>query len=102
MLVEGVGGQAAPVLIGFDADVLSRAGLGTAIADPVLQIAAGISQTGVNSHTGYHWATLKLADLDGQVLTLLSLDILLLVILAMNRPARSFKTANRPACNLQL
>ena len=41
-VVEGVGGRPALVLIGFDADVLSRAGLGAAMGqDPVLQIAGG-------------------------------------------------------------
>ena len=37
-----VGGRPALVLIGFDEDVLTRAGLGAAIGtDPVLQIAGG-------------------------------------------------------------
>ena len=86
-VVEGVGGRAALVLIGFDADVLSRAGLGTAIGrDPVLQIAGGHKPDGRTGHTDITGLTLKLPDQTVRCLALLSLDILLLVILAMNRP----------------
>ena len=68
-VVEGVGGRAALVLIGFDADVLSRAGLGTAIGrDPVLQIAGGHKPDGSEQATlDITGLTLKLPDLDGQV-----------------------------------
>ena len=68
-VVEGVGGRLALVLIGFDPDVLSRAGLSAAIGqDPVLRIAGGHKPDGREQATlDITGLTAKLARLDGQV-----------------------------------
>ncbi len=68
-VVEGVGGRVALVLIGFDADVLNRAGLGAAInQDPVLQIAGGHKPDGSEQAVLDITAlTAELTELDGQV-----------------------------------
>lgn len=68
-VVEGVGGRPALVLIGFDADVLSRAGLGAVIGkDPVLQIAGGHKPDGREQDAlDIIGLTAELAGLDGQV-----------------------------------
>ena len=68
-VVEGVGGRVALVLIGFDADVLNRAGLGAAInQDPVLQIAGGHKADGSEQAVLDITAlTEELTKLDGQV-----------------------------------
>ena len=68
-VVEGVGGRTALVLIGFDADVLNRAGLRAAIKqDPVLQIAGGHKPDG-SEQTALDMTglTAELAELGGQV-----------------------------------
>ena len=68
-VVEGVGGRVALVLIGFDADVLNRAGLGAVInQDPVLQIAGGHKPDGSEQTVLDITAlTAELTELDGQV-----------------------------------
>lgn len=68
-VVEGVGGRCALVLIGFDADVLKRAGLEAAIGqDPVLQIAGGHKPDGSEQAAiDITELTAELAKLDGQV-----------------------------------
>ncbi|MEC7705350.1 MAG: hydantoinase/oxoprolinase N-terminal domain-containing protein, partial [Pseudomonadota bacterium] len=68
-VVEGVGGRVALVLIGFDADVLNRAGLGAAInQDPVLQIAGGHKPDGSEQAVlDIKALTAELTELDGQV-----------------------------------
>ena len=67
--VEGVGGRTALVLIGFDADVLNRAGLEAAIGkDPVVQIAGGHKPDGSEQATlDITELTSELAVLEGQV-----------------------------------
>ena len=68
-VVEGVGGRAALVLIGFDADVLNRAGLGAAMGqDPVLHVAGGHKPDGrEQAALDITKLTAELAGLDGQV-----------------------------------
>lgn len=61
-LVEGQGGRVALVVIGFDADDLTRGGLTEALkGDPVVSVAGG------HSHAGTEAAALDLAGLEAEV-----------------------------------
>ncbi|MDP3261346.1 MAG: hydantoinase/oxoprolinase family protein [Tabrizicola sp.] len=61
-LVEGQGGRVALVVIGFDADDLTRGGLTEALkGDPVVSVAGG------HSHAGTEAAALDLAALEAEV-----------------------------------
>ncbi|WP_431301057.1 hydantoinase/oxoprolinase N-terminal domain-containing protein [Tabrizicola sp. BL-A-41-H6] len=61
-LVEGQGGRVALVVIGFDADDLTRGGLTEALkGDPVLSVAGG------HSHAGTEAAALDMAALEAEV-----------------------------------
>ncbi len=64
-LVEGQGGRVALVVIGFDADDLTRGGLTEALkGDPVVSLAGG------HSHAGTEAAALDVAALEAQVASL--------------------------------
>ncbi len=64
-LVEGQGGRVALVVIGFDADDLTRGGLTEALkGDPVVALAGG------HSHAGTEAAALDVAALEAQVASL--------------------------------